>query len=216
MFGVIVPGRLPRLGDAFEQIGPQQWLARMGTATPSFTVFLTGQAPLPNGAGLAVYLALQTDACSWTLLGALTNQVPSLVCQTPPSFLQLHHGVDVALGLKMMSVDELENLLGGGGGGSSTSLHVQQARAAQLDFVAGRVLTSFFDFAASFSRVVNCNSAAAISCAGDDDASSSTVGDGERSLAREEMVVLPLKAVETWRRSLASKIAKDPTLWLSE
>lgn len=214
MFGVIVPGRLPRLGDAFEQIGPQQWLARMGTATPSFTVFLTGQAPLPDGAGLAVYLALQQDESSWTLLGALTNQVPSLVCQTPPSFLQLHRGVDVALGLKMMSVDELENLLGGGGGGgSSTSLQFQQARAAQLDFVAGRVLASFFDFAASFSRVVNCSSAAAISCAGDDDASSST---GERSLAREEMVVLPLKAVETWRRSLASKIAKDPTLWLSE
>lgn len=197
-FGVLVPGRFPVTGDAFRQVSPKQWLAPIGYASEAFSVFLiSGTEPLPDGFGLACYLCRCEDENAWTYVGHLTNDRPSALIRSPSSFLELHRGVEVFLGISLQTISELQNFAN-----DNELAMQQQARAARLDTMAAKVAEDFFNFIGSYARTETRRAAENT----DDDCHN-------QETKTEEVVVLPLNWVTRWKNYITSRIQKDPLMF---
>ncbi|GAA5823591.1 hypothetical protein JCM10212_006399 [Sporobolomyces blumeae] len=91
MFAFVVPGRLVQQTLQVPE-SPERFVATIDHAQDlnHITVFLTGQAPFPDGYGATVHLEIPGKG--FQLIGALTNQKPSAIFRlrgavvTPSSF----------------------------------------------------------------------------------------------------------------------------------
>jgi hypothetical protein len=128
-FGCIIPGLAP-VTD-FNEVADCKWTAALGYAAESVVVFLTGTIPVPEGQGLGIYIS-RADEGAFEFLGYLTNERPSSTFHVPSSFIEVHRGVEVVLGLSLQPLLELDNL------GVNASI-VEQQRAATHFHVAQRV-----------------------------------------------------------------------------
>ncbi|BGP40374.1 hypothetical protein JCM10449v2_004336 [Rhodotorula kratochvilovae] len=86
MFAVVVPGRLVQpavqLPDA-----PERFALQIPDAQDlnHITVFLTGQAPFPDGYGCTIHL--EAPGKGWQLIGGLTNAKPSAIFRLRNTFI---------------------------------------------------------------------------------------------------------------------------------
>ncbi|GAA5875312.1 hypothetical protein JCM3774_005776 [Rhodotorula dairenensis] len=86
MFAILVPGRLvqpvTQLPDA-----PERFAAQIADAQElnHIAVFLTGQAPFPDGYGCTIHL--ETPGKGWQLIGGLTNAKPSSIFRLRGTFI---------------------------------------------------------------------------------------------------------------------------------
>ncbi|TNY24777.1 DUF775-domain-containing protein [Rhodotorula diobovata] len=86
MFAVVVPGRLvqpvAQLPDS-----PERFAVQIPEAQDlnHLTVFLTGQAPFPDGYGCTIHL--EAPGKGWQLIGGLTNAKPSAIFRLRGTFI---------------------------------------------------------------------------------------------------------------------------------
>ncbi|BGP55669.1 hypothetical protein JCM8202_003841 [Rhodotorula sphaerocarpa] len=86
MFALLVPGRLvqpvPQLPEASDRFATQIVDAQ---ELNHISVFLTGQAPFPEGYGCTIHL--ETPGKGWQIIGGLTNAKPSAIFRLRGTFI---------------------------------------------------------------------------------------------------------------------------------
>jgi hypothetical protein len=184
-FGCIIPGLAP-VTD-FNEVADCKWTAALGYAAESVVVFLTGTIPVPEGQGLGIYIS-RADEGAFEFLGYLTNERPSSMFHVPSSFIEVHRGVEVVLGLSLQPLLELDNL------GVNAGI-VEQQRAATHFHVAQRVADDLQRFVLSYAKHVPASHGGA---------------DGE------DTVMLPASWIVQWRRKLETKMASDKLFWCAD
>ncbi|GAA5896052.1 hypothetical protein JCM6882_005598 [Rhodosporidiobolus microsporus] len=86
MFAVVVPGRLVQPVNQLPE-SPERFAAQMENAQElnHITVFLTGQAPFPEGYGCTIHL--DAPGKGWQLIGSLSNAKPSAIFRLRGTFI---------------------------------------------------------------------------------------------------------------------------------
>ncbi|GAA5939312.1 Opi10p [Sporobolomyces koalae] len=86
MFAFVVPGRLVQQ-TVQDPAAPERFLAQVDNAQElnHITVFLTGQAPFPEGYGATVHLEIPGKG--FQLIGGLSNEKPSAIFRLRGTFL---------------------------------------------------------------------------------------------------------------------------------
>lgn len=185
-FGCVIPGCAPVL--VFNEIEPaSRWMASLGYAAESVVVFLTGVFPLPEEQGLGVYISRADDG-DFTYLGYLTNERPSALFHVPSSFIEVHRGVEVVLGVTLEPLDVFQNL------GVSASVAEQQ-RAATHFHIAQKIANDLERYLLSYAKTVPAHAGGA--------------EDGDT-------VMLPASWLVHWRQRLETKMQKDLAFWSGE
>ncbi|GAA6028213.1 hypothetical protein JCM8097_006920 [Rhodosporidiobolus ruineniae] len=86
MFAVVVPGRLVQPVQQVPE-SPERFAAQIENAQElnHLTVFLTGQAPFPEGYGCTIHL--DAPGKGWQIIGGLTNAKPSAIFRLRGTFI---------------------------------------------------------------------------------------------------------------------------------
>ncbi|BGO91485.1 hypothetical protein NBRC10512_003146 [Rhodotorula toruloides] len=86
MFAYVVPGRLVQPVAQIPD-SPERFAAQIQDAEQlnHITIFLTGQAPFPEGYGCTIHL--DTPGKGWQLIGGLTNAKPSAIFRLRNTFI---------------------------------------------------------------------------------------------------------------------------------
>ena len=177
-FGCIVPG-LPPLTH-FTAVGEQSWTAAIGFASETLVMFLTGTIPVPDGQGLGVYLS-RADQGDFAYLGYLTNERASALFHPPASFIEVHEGVEVIVGLTLQPLDELDNL-------GVRSEVCEQQRAATHLHAAQKIADDLLAYVLSYAKHVPA-----------------AMGGADN----EDTVMMPASWMDHWRKRIETKMALD-------
>lgn len=189
LFECIVPGNLPI--SNFVQIEVQKWSAPIGFAPESVIVFLTGVEPIPDGLGLGVYLAKESDGV-FSYVGHLTNERPSAIFRTPSSVLEIFDGVPVVLGIALESMETLLNL------GVTNEQNESQFRAVSQLEIGRRLSLDLYNSVMSYARTLPQDVAFYLGIS-----------------PNEEVVCAPAAWMDKWKVRIETKMTKDSSWWTS-
>lgn len=194
MFGVVVPGRLVQTD--LMQISENQIVCNI----PDYehihhiVVFLTGQTPIPEGFGAAIYLnwPVSSSQQTWTLLGHVTNEKPSSIFrisgikpkETGSGMTSVAmSSTCVQIGIALESLSEIYN--------QTPATNTMASHLTNFQEFAFKMCENLFNYISSF------------------------------SINREEMMhsvtetYVPISSLQRWYKNFQRKLEVDPNFWKS-
>ncbi|CAD5124545.1 unnamed protein product [Dimorphilus gyrociliatus] len=194
MFGVIVPGKMVQ--TELVQISENQIVCNIPDHenVHHIVVFLTGQTPIPDNYGAAIYLSWPGSGSeqSWTLLGHVTNEKPSAMFKIsgvkPKESGNGMNSVAMSstcaqLGIAIESAAEIYN--------QTPASNTVPSNLANFQEFSFKMCENLFNYISSFS-----------------------IKREQIHFAASETFV-PMSALQGWYKNFLRKIDNDPNFWKS-